>query len=280
MNRSQSNSIYSTNRYISATVAVLPLSISVIPWGILCGTLSIEAGLTSIQAQLMSLIVFAGATQISGIAVLGGGGSWLTLFNSTLMISIRHTLYSATYKEHIIPLPFYKRLLFAFLLTDEMFVIAQANQLKTGKFDYGYAITAGLVFYLVWNIATLVGIVSAHLLGDIESLGFDFAIAATFIAMVVPMLKHKEKRIDKVLAVAVTITAIASFTFEYWNISNGLIFSALIGMVTGALFSLYDENSSIKNDSQSSNNYQENNDQKNNDNKVIKDSIDHSEESK
>lgn len=216
------------NQCVAPALAILPLAFSVIPWGVLCGTLSIEAGLTPFQAQLMSFIVFAGAAQLSGIAILGANGSWLSLFNSTAMISSRHVLYSATYKDEIAPLPFFKRVLFAFLLTDEMFVVAQAEQSKTGRFDYWYAVIAGAVFYLVWNIATLMGILFAQFLKDTDDLGFDFAIAATFIAMVVPMVK------TRAMLVAVVVSAVAALLFSCLGIEQGLLVSSLLGMSVGA----------------------------------------------
>ncbi len=93
-----------------------------IPWGVLCGTLAMQAGLTPFQGQLTSLLIFAGAAQLSGIALLGAGGSWSALINSTLMIGCRHFLYFATFRNEIIKLSLIKRLFFAFVLTDEMFV--------------------------------------------------------------------------------------------------------------------------------------------------------------
>jgi|26BtaG_2_1085354.scaffolds.fasta_scaffold15043_2 predicted branched-subunit amino acid permease len=231
MSAADSNASSPKNRTLAATLAILPLSISVTPWGILCGTLSIEAGLSGFQAQLMSLLIFAGAAQLSGIAIFGAGGSWITLINSTSMITAQHLLYSASYKAVIRSLPLYKRLLFAFVLTDELFLIAQTEQLKSNRFDYMFAVTAGLVFYVTWNIATFIGIVSARFLTDIETLGFDFTIAATFIVMVIPMIKNKA------LVIAVVMSAIAAYVFAYFEVGNGLIFSALIGMVVGAIFS-------------------------------------------
>jgi len=231
MSAADSNASSPKNRTLAATLAILPLSISVTPWGILCGTLSIEAGLSGFQAQLMSLLIFAGAAQLSGIAIFGAGGSWITLINSTSMITAQHLLYSASYKAVIRSLPLYKRLLFAFVLTDELFLIAQTEQLKSNRFDYMFAVTAGLVFYVTWNIATFIGIVSARFLTDIETLGFDFTIAATFIVMVIPMIKNKA------LVIAVVMSAIAAYVFAYFKVGNGLIFSASIGMVIGAIFS-------------------------------------------
>ncbi|MBR0572655.1 MULTISPECIES: AzlC family ABC transporter permease [Pasteurellaceae] len=217
------------SRNISAILAVLPLALSCVPWGILCGTLSIQAGLSNIQAQMMSLCIFAGAAQLSGIAILGAGGSWLALINSTVMIGSRHLLYSATYHNEIVKLPLIKRVFFAFLLTDEMFVISQAEQFKKGYFDYWYAIIAGFTFYLIWNIATFSGIYFAHLLQDVDQLGLDFAIAATFIAMVIPMIKKR------VILMAVITSGISILTLNYFTffVEQGLVISALIGMIVG-----------------------------------------------
>ena len=134
-------------------LAMLPLGIAVIPWGILAGAMALDAGLSLFQAQLMSLIVFAGAAQIAGIAIFGtnfmGVSSWLNLANSTTLISVRHLLYSASYQDDIKHLPLYKRLGFAFLLTDEMFVVAKAEEEKTGRFDYRFAMITGFVFYVI-----------------------------------------------------------------------------------------------------------------------------------
>ncbi len=210
-----------------AIIAISPLAISCIPWGILCGTLAIQSGLTPFQGQMMSLIVSAGAAQLSGIAILGAGGSWSGLINSTAMIGCRHFLYSATFRNEIVKLPLIKRLLFAFVLTDEMFVIAQAEQVKKGYFDYWYAVIAGLFLYVVWNIATFIGIYSATLFENIDQLGFDFAIAATFIAMVVPMIRTKS------ILIATLSSAICMVIFSYLNVQQGLVFSALIGMFIG-----------------------------------------------
>lgn len=231
MNPADSITSSTKNRTLAATLAILPLSISAIPWAVLCGTLAIEAGLSNFQAQLMSLTMFAGAAQLSGIAVLGGGGNWLALINSTSMISVRYILYSAVYKEDIIKLPLYKRLLFAFTLNDFMFAVAQDAQIKRGRFDYMYTVTAGLVFYAIWNLSTSLGIFLAQFLSNIGSLGFDFVIATTFIAMILPMIK------TKALLLGVTTSAATAYLFEYFHIGNGLIFSALIGMTVGALFS-------------------------------------------
>lgn len=217
----------SKKRFLQAFIDTIPLSLSVTPWAILFGTLAIQSGLTGWQAQLMSLLVFAGAAQMSGVAIMGAGGSLASLLNSTAMISARHLLYSAAYKDHIRPLPCYQRVIFAFLLTDETFAVIHADQEKTGKFDYAYSITSGIIFYCAWNMATFIGIMAVQSVRGVDSLGFDFAIAATFIAMTIPKFK------GPIMWVAASVSGVLSVILSYFQINHALMVAGLVGMVVG-----------------------------------------------
>lgn len=217
----------SANTIRQAVIDVMPLSLAVIPWGILCGSLAIEAGLSAWQAQLMSLLVFAGAAQLSGVNLIGAGTTLSGLLNSTAMISSRHLLYSAAFEKDIRHLSLPKRLLFAFLLTDEMFAVVTTYQEKHGKFIYRYAVIAGATFYAVWNLATLVGIVSAKSISNIDELGLDFAIAAIFIAMTVPRIKGLP------LLMAASVSGVLAVCFELTQFRHGLMVAGMVGMAVG-----------------------------------------------
>lgn len=210
-----------------AIIDVMPLSIAVTPWGFLCGSLAIEAGFSAWQAQLLSLLVFAGAAQLSGINLIGTGTTLPALLNSTAMISSRHLLYSAAHEKDIRHLPLFKRVIFAFLLTDELFAVVSHYQEKHGTFNYRYAVIAGGVFYIIWNLSTLLGIVLAKSIGGIEALGLDFAIAAIFIAMTVPRLK------GFALLTAAGVSGGLAVGFALINFQQGLMVAGLIGMALG-----------------------------------------------
>lgn len=90
-------------------------------------------------------------------------------------------------RSKISPLPLKWRLGLGFLLTDELFAIC--GQQSEKQFNRWYALGAGLSFYLCWNLATLVGIVAGSYIPAMNELGLEFAVAATFIALVVPNIK-------------------------------------------------------------------------------------------
>jgi len=230
---SASNGIFSTNRRIifQASLDVLPLAIAVIPWGILCGSLAIKVGLSPLQAQLMSLLVFAGAAQLASLALMGG--AFTSIFTSTFVISSRHLLYSAVFREHVKKSPFLMRCCIAFFLTDEMFAVTCAYLEKNKCFSHCYAITAGVVFYVIWNLATLMGISLGQFMPNIEEMGLEFAIAATFIAIVIPSIKNKA------IFSSVIVSGISVLVFSFFEVKYALILATLMGMLAGFVMALY-----------------------------------------
>jgi len=212
-----------------AFIDILPLAMAVIPWGILCGSLAIKVGLSAVQAQLMSLLVFAGAAQLASLTLIGAVGALSSIFSSTFVISSRHLLYSAVFREHVRESSMLTRCCMAFFLTDEMFAVSCAYLEKNKSFSHLYAISAGVVFYLIWNVATFIGIVAGQFIPNIENLGLEFAIAATFIAIVIPSIK-RFSTLMSVLASGISV-CVLSIT----GIEHALIIATCIGMATGFL---------------------------------------------
>ena len=216
-----------------AVLDILPLSIAVIPWGILTGALAIQAGFSALQAQFMSLCVFAGAAQLSSITLLAGGASFSSIYGSTFVISARHLLYSITFRQHVADLSLRHRLLIGFLLTDEMFAVSEAHTNRSGAFSALFAIVSGLTFYVIWNGATLIGIIAGDLFDNLDSLGLDFAIVATFIAMTFGELRKYPVLIAVALSGVVAVILKPVFTESY------IVIAALVGMFGAYSFAEY-----------------------------------------
>ena len=65
------------------------------------------------------------------------------------------------------------------------------------------------------------------MLPDLTNLGLDFAIAATFIALVIPGIKNLASLVTVIVA-GITATLLKSTGFELW-----LVCSALLAMAAG-----------------------------------------------
>ncbi len=206
-------------------IAVTPLCIAVIPWGLLAGSFAIDIGLDLFASQALSAIVFAGSAQLVATGLLKVGAGLGTILLTTLFITSRHLLYSVTMRDKISPLPLRWRLGLGFLLTDELFALCGHQSKKS--FNRWYALGTGLWFYICWNIATFAGIVAGKFIPNLDTIGLDFAVAATFIAIVIPTIKKLS------VLVTVFVAMILSVVLQYFDIDGGLMIASLIAMFCG-----------------------------------------------
>ncbi|WP_087026447.1 AzlC family ABC transporter permease [Thaumasiovibrio subtropicus] len=206
------------------TVAMMPLSIAVVPWGLLAGSYAVESGLLVIEAQALSAILFAGAAQLVAIGMFNTGASLVTMLITTFFITSRHLLYSVAMRETISPLPLRWRLTLGFLLTDELFALIGHRQTSFNRY---YALGAGLSFYLIWNLASFVGIIGGSVIPNLDSLGLDFAIVATFIALVVPNVKTKP------VLLTVLVALVSSVVLHRLQVNGALMIASLVAMIAG-----------------------------------------------
>ena len=208
-------------------IDMLPLSLAVLPWGVLFGSLAVQRGFSWLEAQLFSAVIFGGAVQIVTVELIADQASLLTVLFSAFVISSRHFLYGLTLRERLSPKPLRWRLGIGFLLTDELFALSGDRRAYQNKFRLYYALGAGGSFYLAWNLWTFIGIVAGASLPDLTELGLDFAIAATFIALVVPEIK------SLATLVSVLVAAISAVAFSLWHFELGLVCAAVVAMFAG-----------------------------------------------
>ena len=206
---------------------MLPLSFAVLPWGILFGSLAVQRGFDWLEAQLFSGIVFGGAVQIVTVELMANNASLFTVLFSAFVISSRHFLYGLALRERLSIKPLRWRLGLGFLLTDELFALSGDRRAYRNRFRLYYALGAGGSFYLAWNLWTFIGIFAGTSLPDLTELGLDFAIAATFIALVLPGIKTLAS------FSAAVVAGVASVTFTLWEFDLSLVCAALLAMCVG-----------------------------------------------
>ncbi len=207
------------------TIAIFPLSVAVIPWGILVGSFAMNIGMNPFEGQALSAILYAGSAQLVAVGMIKAGVGIGTMLLTTFFITSRHLLYSVSMRTKISTLSLKWRLILGFLLTDELFAVV--GNTEPERFEPWYAFGAGFSFYLVWNFATLAGIVAGSHIPNLDQYGLEFAVAATFIALVVPNIK----RIP--VLVSVLVALVVSVLCAYYQIEGALMISSIIAMLSG-----------------------------------------------
>ncbi|MFJ2987014.1 AzlC family ABC transporter permease [Collimonas sp. NPDC087041] len=207
----------------------LPMLIGAAPFGVIFGALVAASQLALWQGQFMSLGVFAGSSQFIAIGLAAGQAGILVIWMATFIVNLRHMLYAATLLPHVSHLPARWRWLLGFLLTDETFAVMNAYYLKHAHTPHGhwYFLGSGLSMYGNWQLWTLVGLLFGVAFPQLQTLGLDFAMVATFIAIVVPQLFRKPQ-----LAAAIAAGVCAWFLRDL-PYKLGLMAATLVGVAVG-----------------------------------------------
>lgn len=230
VNPSQKDALGKKHRFFSGAIDMLPLCLAVIPWGILAGSMAIQAGLTVWQSIGLSAIVFAGAAQLVTLGLLMSGASILTIIISVFFITSQHFIYGLTLREFVSSLAIKYRIPIGFLLTDELFALSVSQRTKNGL-SVSYLLGAGFTFYIGWVLFSTIGIVLATSVPDLEKYHLDFSIVATFITIVVPMIKSISTLLGGVFSLAF------SMVFAYLGVEGGVIIAGCSGMLFSVLVS-------------------------------------------
>ncbi|SAL36162.1 AzlC family protein [Caballeronia humi] len=212
----------------------LPMMIGAAPFGVIYGTLVTASPLSPWHGQLMSLAVFAGSAQFIAVGLIAGHASFAVIWATTLIVNLRHILYSATLAPYVSHLPARWRWTLGALMTDEVFAVAYAHYQKRPPGETGpyYFFGSGLAMYLNWQLWTVLGLVFGSAFPGLQSLGLDFAMVATFIAIVVPQLVALR-------FVAASLAAgVLSFAWQGWPYKLGLLAAVLVGVAVGTALTL------------------------------------------
>jgi predicted branched-subunit amino acid permease len=214
--------------FITGARDTVPILLGVAPFAMICSVAAVSVGLTSFEAMGMSFIVFAGASQLAVLQLMGEGALWLVMVLTAWTINLRFTMYSATLAPYLQKEPLLRKAPFAYILSDQAFGVTMgrfANGLPDNPawYYYGSAVTV----WTVWNASAVAG----ALLGTLvpASWGLDFAFPLSFMALMFAALRDRPAVLAAIVA---GLSAVLSKGLPY---NLGLVLSALLGIGAGLI---------------------------------------------
>ena len=220
-----------SSEFWNGVKATFPLVVGAVPFGIVFGALAVNAGLSPAGTLGMSLFVFAGSSQFIAAGLFAAGVGTGTIILTTLVVNLRHALYAMTLAPHMKYLPQKWLLPLGFWLTDESFVVTaqRFNQTDSSAYKHWFFFGSAVFMYSNWQICTYIGLIAGQAIPDPGSWGLDFAMVATFIGILVPMVENRS-----VLAAVVVSGAVAVLTHSLPN-QLGLFIAAILGVAAGVI---------------------------------------------
>lgn len=226
----------SATTFIQGLQAGLPIAIGYLPIALAFGLLARSAGVSLLVTVLMSLLVFAGASQFIAVNLIALGTQAWEIVLTTLVINLRHFLMSASLSQRLtagLSKPW--RSLLAFGITDETFTVASLQTQST--LAAPFILGLNLIAYASWVLGSGLGVLLAGGLPASLQASMGIALYAMFIGLLVPSLRNGLPVVVVVLA-AVVLQALMNWVPALGFLATGwkLVISATVASMLGAAF--------------------------------------------
>lgn len=176
--------------FVAGARDMAPILVGVVPFGLVAGATAVSAGLTLVDALGLSTFVFAGASQLAAIGLLGEGAPLALVVTTVLVINLRMVMYSASIAPELLDEPRRWRALEAYLLTDQGYALSLTRFERHPETNRRwYYLGTAAVLWPVWQLCTVVGaLVGARVPGWLP---LEFAVPLTFLALLVPAVEGR-----------------------------------------------------------------------------------------
>jgi 4-azaleucine resistance transporter AzlC len=172
--------------------------------GLSYGAISVGGGLPWWVPVLLSIIVFAGASQFLFVGIVLAGGSPIAAMIAGVLVNTRHVAFGLAVSDEVGA--GWRRWLGSHLMTDENVAFALGQDDPRHRRAAYWA--GGIGIFICWNLGVLLGSAAGSVITDTDVFGLDAAFPAVLLALVLPALRDRSTRtaalVGAVVALATT----------------------------------------------------------------------------
>jgi predicted branched-subunit amino acid permease len=157
------------------SLAVAP---GIAAWGLMTGVAMMNSGMSTFEALLMSVIVFAGSSQLAAIPLLTAGAPMWVILATGFCVNLRFVVFSAHLRPFVMHLPILQRLMTGYLTADLSYVMFIKRHPQPGtdakQLSAQQAYLAGNcgVNWLSWVSCSVLGVALSNFVPITWGLGF------------------------------------------------------------------------------------------------------------
>ncbi|HOG13815.1 MAG TPA: AzlC family ABC transporter permease [Synergistales bacterium] len=206
----------------------VPLFLGIAPFAMVVGVAAREAGLDAAQGTFFSLSMIAGTAQLAAVQLYGAGASAAIVLLTAMVVNLRYSMYSLSLHPVLEKRSYIERLLAAFLLSDQSFVVSM-TELETNPDNSlvpTFLFGSSLAVYVVWVAGIFLGFVLKAIIP--AGLYLDFVIPLAFMFLLVPHLGGKDRQISVLASIVASVVLVPRLPLQ-----SGLLVSILIGIGSG-----------------------------------------------
>lgn len=208
----------------------LPLMIGYFPVGMTFGLLAKNTSISLRDTSLMSMMVFAGASQFMALDLIAAGVSTVNIIFATFLLNLRHMMMSASLSLDLKEIPKKYMPLVAFGITDESFSVISFNK---DMINLPFLLLLNGLSYLSWVISTTLGYLVGEILPASLQASMGIGLYAMFAALLTPELARSREILYLSIIAGLIYTAIFYLNLfsSGWDIIISIILSSAIALI-------------------------------------------------
>lgn len=185
-------------------------------WSLMTGVAMVNSGMSGVEAVAMTLLVYAGSSQLAAIPLIAAGAPAWVILATSFCVNLRFVVFSAHLRSYLMHLPRPTRLLVGYLTADMTYVLFvrrfphPALDAPGRQAELAYLSGGGCLNWVSWQAASLLGIALAQWIP--ASWGLGFAGILALIGVSFSLASSPMRRISAGIASA---AAVAAFALPY-----------------------------------------------------------------
>jgi predicted branched-subunit amino acid permease len=192
---------------------MVPIALGIGSWGLMTGVAMLKSGLSVFEAVAMTLLVYAGSSQLAAIPLLIAGAPAWVILATGFCVNLRFVVFSLHLRPYLMHMPRWRRLTHGYLTADMSYAVF------TRKYPLPAGTPAGLraqeayltgnycVTWCAWMGMSLIGILLANMIP--QSWGLGFAGVLSLVAIVCSMATSRLRALAVLIAGATAVAAYA-----------------------------------------------------------------------
>ena len=208
----------------------LPTALGYISIGLACGVVA-SPYLSPLEMGLMSLLVYAGASQFAMISLIAVHSSLMNIALTVFFINLRNMLMSLHTSPDFKEASLVHNIGIGSLLTDESYGVYLSEKLKSDRITVPWMHGNNVVGYLAWGSSTILGTALGSLLPNPSAFGLDFALVAMFIGIFAGQFQGM--RLTEKMATLLLVLGAVAFSFFLLTFFLTQSLAVLVATLTG-----------------------------------------------
>ncbi len=157
---------------------MVPLATGIAAWGLMTGVAMVKSGMSAFEALAMTLLVYAGSSQLAAIPLIVAGAPAWVILATGFCVNLRFVVFSLHLRPYLMHMPRWRRLVNGYLTADLSYALFTkrfpdtTQQPHEQRAQEAYLAGNYFVTWSSWMGLSVAGIALANLIPAAWGLGF------------------------------------------------------------------------------------------------------------